>query len=79
MGIIEIGMVLTMLGVVTVYGSWAMARAVSTAERQGKLSEDEATHQRAIFGRVRYWAIRALLVAVWVLALGFIIEVARQI
>lgn len=79
MGLVKLGMVLTMLGVVVVYGSWAMTRAVDTAESQGKLSAEDASHQRSVFGRVRHWSIRGLLVAVWVVAAGLVAEVLRRI
>ena len=79
MGPIQLGMVFTMLSVVALYGSWAMTRAVNRAEKTDKLQAGDAEHQREVFLRVRYWAIRALLLSVWLVAVGFIIEVIRSI
>lgn len=78
MGITKIGIGLALLGGIALYGSWAAVRAARTAEREGILTEDEAAHQRAAFGRVRFWSIRALLVAVWLVALGLLREAARR-
>jgi len=77
MRLIEVGLVLATLCVVVVVGSWVMARAATVAEAEHGLDSQNAERQRAVAVRVRYWGVRALLVSVWVVAVGFILEVIR--
>lgn len=77
MRLVEVGLVLATLNVIVVLGTRVMAPAVTEAETTYEVAAEAAEHQRRVFARVRYWGIRTLLLPVWMIAIGLVVEVFR--